>query len=411
MSKSPSRAVKVIEVIVVLIVLVGLIAVLMPTLHEAKFAAVESLKQTRRLPYHYAADQAGISADGDAQAAEGLRVMPAHVKSYKAQVDLTPRISIGTVQAESIYEASFRAEIEAINPSAAKGPCHIQLPLPPQLISLSELNVIVNGEPNEDVSVRDGVLVWRGRLDEIETTPISITYAAVGKGIYTLHTPPGKIIDLFEAKLKANKTNLKMLELSLQPQEPVTEAGSTTYTWKYKRLMIGRPIAVDILGIAPMDKLGELGWLGPLSVLIFGILVALMVMGYRPEKLDKWMLLLIVGTFTGAYPLMYFAQEFMSLSMAICGAAALVVLIIAIRTVTLLGAKLGIMGIVLLAAAVFALTLWATIQPQLQGVLLTIMIIGTFVLAMILLPKAREALAASIPAPSAPPAPPTTPTP
>src|SRR5438552_19207445 len=88
----------------------------------------------------------------------------------------------------------------------------------------------------------------------------------------------------------------------------------TVYTWDYKHLLFGRPIALDVLGIAPIDRLGELTWLGPGSVVIFGLLVGLIARAFRIQNIDRWMLLLIIGAFTGAYPLMYFAQEFISLN-------------------------------------------------------------------------------------------------
>ena len=62
-----------------------------------------------------------------------------------------------------------------------------------------------------------------------------------------------------------------MLELSLQPTKYVRGNGQTIYTWDYKNLLLGRPIALDVLGIAPIDRLGELTWLGPASVVIFGL--------------------------------------------------------------------------------------------------------------------------------------------
>ena len=71
-----------------------------------------------------------------------------------------------------------------------------------------------------------------------------------------------------------------MLELSLQPNSLEQSSDSTTYTWEYKRLVQARPIAIDVLGIAALDRLGELTWLGPLSVLVFGILIALIARDY-----------------------------------------------------------------------------------------------------------------------------------
>ena len=79
----------------------------------------------------------------------------------------------------------------------------------------------------------------------------------------------------------------------------------------YQRLeMFGQPIRLDVQGIAPIDRLGELTWLGPLSVLVFGLMVGLVVRAASVPRFDLWMVLLTVGTFAGAYPLMYFAQEY-----------------------------------------------------------------------------------------------------
>jgi hypothetical protein len=62
-----------------------------------------------------------------------------------------------------------------------------------------------------------------------------------------------------------------------------------------------------VLGVAPIDRLGELTWLGPASVVIFGLVLGLLAHTFDICNFDRWMLLLILGTFTSAYPLMYFA--------------------------------------------------------------------------------------------------------
>jgi len=332
----------------------------------------------------------------------GATQAQASIESFVADIDLTPRLSIGTAQPESIYEAAFKADIKAKNPGRATDECEIQLPLPPQLISLSDLNILVNREPSKDVFVHDGMLVWHGQLPETDAVAIQITYTAVGKGIYTLNTPPGKIVDKFEATLTASGSDLRMMELSLQPEPPQHKDGKTVYQWRYNRLMIGRPIVIDILGIAPMDRLGELTWLGPISVLVFGLLVAMLTLAYRPEMLDKWMVLLIVGTFAAAYPLMYFAQEFMPLTMAVALAGAGILAIIAARAIMLLSVKVGIFGIGLIGAVVMALTMGAAIHPRLQGILLTLEAVGTAVVLMVLLPKAQKALTTLRPVPTSP---------
>jgi len=101
------------------------------------------------------------------------------------------------------------------------------------------------------------------------------------------------------------------------------------------------------------------------------------------------MLLLLLGTFTGAYPLMYFAQEFVPLNVAILASAGVVLVIIGIRSVTIMGARLGLLGAVLPAAAILAATLMAAIHTRLQGIMITGVGIGLFILAMVLLPRLK----------------------
>lgn len=404
MASSSRVGLRIAEVVIVIFVMALLASLLLPTLSRSRELAKTAMMASRDA-YVSPASFTEV-AGGEPPPAKAL----AQVSKFIAVIDLTPRISVGTAAPESIYEAKFSADLAAVSPAPGRMDCEVQLPLPPQIISLSDLIVSVNGEPSDNVRVRDGMLIWAGQLDSGEPANMKVTYTAMGKGIYTLNRPPGKIVDEFETTLTARNTNVQMLQLSLQPVERNNVGGDTVYKWKYKRLMLARPIQIDVLGIAPMDRLGELTWLGPASIVIFGILVSLVAMAFYPEKLDKWMLLLIIGTFTGAYPLMYFAQEFMSLGMAVMGACIIVLALIGLRAVTLMGTRVGILGVVALAGAIQALTVWATVQPALQGVLLTILIITGFVLAMVLLPKAQRSMSQlaqsrlPMPAPAAPPA-------
>src|SRR6185503_1716760 len=175
--------------------------------------------------------------------------------------------------------------------------------------------------------------------------------------LYYLQTPPGGVLETFHIDLTAVGSDVRMLELSLQPTKYNRAAGQTVYTWDYKRLLFGRPIAVDVLGIAPIDRLGELTWLGPASVVLFGIVLGLVAHAFAIRNFDRWMLLLIMGTFTGAYPLMYFAQEFIPLNAAIAVSSAIVLAVIAIRSMTIMGIRLAIFGTVLPAFAILAVTL------------------------------------------------------
>jgi hypothetical protein len=174
-----------------------------------------------------------------------------------------------------------------------------------------------------------------------------------------------------------------LLELSLQPTSLDRSAGASQYRWNYERLLFGRPVRVDVLGIAPIDRLGELTWLGPLSVVAFGILVGLVVQAAPVPQFDRWMLLLTVGTFAGAYPLMYFAQEYVSLGPAVFISAAVALVVIGLRAATLLGFWRSIAGIVIPGAA--------AIWPALQGILLTVLGLGFFIVAMMLMPRINTA--------------------
>lgn len=142
-----------------------------------------------------------------------------------------------------------------------------------------------------------------------------------------------------------------------------------------------------MLGVSPIDRLGELTWLGPASVVIFGLVLGLVAHAFNIRNFDRWMLLLILGTFTGAYSLMYFAQEFIPLNTAIFASSAIVLLVIAIRSITIMGFRLGLCGVVLPATAILAVTLLAAIHTRLQGILITGAGIALFIGAMLLLPR------------------------
>jgi hypothetical protein len=144
-----------------------------------------------------------------------------------------------------------------------------------------------------------------------------------------------------------------------------------------------------VLGIAPIDRLGELTWLGPASVVIFGLLLGLVAHAFNINNFDRWMLLLVLGTFTGAYPLMYFAQEFIPLNAAIYSSSAIVLVVIAIRSVTIMGVRLAIMGSILPAAAILVVTLIAAIHTRLQGILITVVGMAMFIVAMVLIPRMK----------------------
>ncbi len=380
MSSSPRRAFTLIELLVVVIILAVVVALLLPAVQSSREAARRSMLKSQATDDEYG--QLAPETEGQSSRA----IAQARIQEFIAEVKLTPKLSVGTATPESIYEARFEGEVLAASPSEQEGECEIALPLPPRIISLADLSITVAGQPSERVMVRDGKLVWRGQLP-VAPTPLQITYAAVGKGLYELAVAPGGLLDRYQVSLVANGSDVRLLELSLQPTSLERSRGASTYRWDYERLLFGRPVRVDVLGIAPIDQLGELTWLGPVSVVLFGILVGLVAKAAAVPRFDLWMLLLVVGTFAGAYPLMYFAQEYISLGPAVAASAALALVIIGVRAVTLLGFWRGLFGVVVPAAAIMAATLAAAIWTPLQGILLTVEALGFFIVAMMLMPR------------------------
>ncbi len=381
--KHQRTAFTLIELLIVIVIVAVIAALLLPALSAAK-------KRALRTSMKGAGSSEGpaLQAGRVPQTTAPRRALAA-VRSFSATVSLRPTLSVGTAQPESIYSAQFVTKFQANSPGQG-AECEVLLPLPPQIISLADLEVTVNDQPSESVEIRGDKLVWFGTLPN-EPTTMSIGYSAVGKGLYNLQPPPSGVLDTFHIDLTAVGSDVRMLELSLQPTKFSRSSGQTVYTWDYKRLLFGRPIALDVLGVAPIDRLGELSWLGPASVVVFGLILGLVANAFNIQNFDRWMLLLVLGTFTGAYPLMYFAQEFIPLYAAIFGSSALVLLVIAIRALTLMGFALGVFGTVIPAAAILTVTLLAAIHTRLQGILITAVGVVLFVAAMLLMPRIKAA--------------------
>jgi prepilin-type N-terminal cleavage/methylation domain-containing protein len=387
------RAFTLIELLVVVVILAIVIALVLPAVRTARDSARRAtLANTSQFGFgkEMAQNNLAQAASAEAGGAPAASPPPARVQTFTADVVLSPRLSIGTAAPESIYEARFNGKVQAVSPPKEAGDCELELPLPPQIISLADLSMTASGQTSELVALRKGKLVWRGRLSA-EPTALVVAYTAVGKGLFELSVPPGGILDHFEVSLTATGSDVRLLELSLQPTSLARSAGTTTYTWDYKRLLFGQPVRVDVLGIAPIDRLGELTWLGPLSVTVFGLLVGLVVRAASVTRFNLWMLLLTVGTFAGAYPLMYFAQEYIALGPAVLIAAGIALVIIGARAVTLMPLWLALGGVVLPAAVIMAVTLVAAIWPSLQGILLTAEALVLFIVAMMLGPTIRAA--------------------
>lgn len=382
MRTSSRSAFTLVELLVVVLIIAILVALLLPAVQAAREAARRTKLGGQELH-----DEQTVPEQPIGTLDEAPQSLPqARVARFSADVELTPRLSVGTATPVSIYEAKFVGQIDAIHPTDAAGECEIAFPLPPQIISLADLKIESAGKPSPAVVVRAGRLIWQGELSDAPTT-LDVTYTAVGKGLFELAVPAGGILDAFRVSLAANGSDVQLLDLSLQPTSVQRSTNACNYEWDYQQVLFGRPVRMDILGVAPIDRLGELTWLGPLSVLLFGVLVGLVVHVIGEPKFDRWMLLLAVGAFAGAYPLMYFAQEYISLWPAAGVSGGVTLTIITLRAVTLIGWRLALGGVAPPAAAIMSLTLAATVWPTLQGILLTVELLGFFIALMMLMPR------------------------
>jgi prepilin-type N-terminal cleavage/methylation domain-containing protein len=389
MSHRSPRAFTLVELLVVITIIAIAIALLLPAVQSAREAARKSMYASHA--QSQVPQQVVPEATAGAGAAAPLPL--ARIHAFTAQIGLTPKLSVGTAAPESIYMAKFTGTIRAARPDDKAKECEIQLPLPPQIISLADLSIKVAGKPSERGVLQGEKLVWRGPLPT-EPTTVDVTYTAVGKGLYELPVAPGGILDQFDITLVAHGSDVRLLELSLQPTSLDRAGGASTYRWSYAQLLFGQPVRLDVLGIAPIDRLGELTWLGPISVVLFGLLVGLVVQAAQARRFDLWTVLLTLGTFAGAYPLMYFAQEYIRLDRAMLISAAVAIAVIAVRSLTLMRAWWAIGGIILPAAAIMAVTLVAAVEKPLQGVLLTAEGLAFFIGVMMLMPKVQAASAA-----------------
>src|SRR5688572_6570974 len=127
-----------IELLVVIGLMALAIAILLPSLNRARETAlkVKLASEARQTSIEAQVVQGGATTTQPT--ATAVKRPAAHVRTFASDVTLTPRLSVGTVEPESIYEAKFAATLSASGDDAdgdgIAGDSELRLPLPPQVI-------------------------------------------------------------------------------------------------------------------------------------------------------------------------------------------------------------------------------------------------------------------------------------
>src|SRR5690349_2702505 len=105
------RAFTLVELLVVIVIIATMIGLLLPAVQSAREAARRSsLKSEMTSEYDFDRPVAAVEAIPPLEKSLPL----ARLTSFVADVTLTPKLSVGTVTPESIYEAKFEGTIEAV---------------------------------------------------------------------------------------------------------------------------------------------------------------------------------------------------------------------------------------------------------------------------------------------------------
>jgi hypothetical protein len=298
------------------------------------------------------------------------------------------------------YDAAFSGDYEFRNPNHDY-PSRIVLtfPFPPNVNTLSNLKMLVNGKEATETRTSMKGITWAGWFKPDESKTIHVEYEAQGIDDYSYATDHDRLNPFF--RVVANVTGVEELELPnecLRLREREAIDGGFRLTWFHQGLVTSRDIMLDLPDKEPeltlaarlqeyAGRFSLLCRLAPLFVLLFVAGVALSARVGAPA-LDTESLVLLALNSLLLYPLLIFAAGFLGVGQAFWLAVSAISLLNVLYVWRRGGVGL-LWRVLLLSAILLGVFSYGVLQPRLTGLLLSgggIAVIAFFMLSHALWP-------------------------